>query len=109
MEGVASEVKDFFSWATKTDVILAIVLATFGIAFLILTILLKRGGRAIETKAVLDAISATRTRIDNVDLRIEKDHRAQAHWMLRLLARFGFLDANDIAKDIKKRLDDDIH
>lgn len=94
------------NWSNEIDVIVWIVLGTFIVVLVILGILLFRSGRSIETKAVLDAISATRTRLDNVDLRIERDHRFQANWMLRILARFGFLEAHDLADDIKKRLKD---
>ena len=113
MEGVASKVKNFFHWATETDVIFAVVLATFLLAFLILTILLRRGGRSTETKAVLDAIAAARSQLGDVDKRMEQDHRFHRNWMLKLLARFGFMDAaaQDAVKDIKKRPrdDDDTH
>jgi hypothetical protein len=93
-------------WSHEIDIIMWVVLGTFIAVLLLLAILLFRGGRSIETKAVLDAIHATRDRLDNVDLRIERDHRHQAHWMLRLLARFGFLDAQDLANDIEKSLKD---
>lgn len=98
---------NFFAWADKNDAVFTIVCATFLLAFLILAILLRRGGRSIETKAVLDAIDATRDQLGKVDARIEQDHRFQSRWFLRLLARFGFLEAQDIVKDIKKRLRDD--
>jgi hypothetical protein len=100
---MAIEVKD---WSHEIDVIMWIVLVTFIAVLFVLAILLSRGGRTLETKKVLDAIDATRDRIDNVDLRIERDHRFQANWMLRLLARFGFLEAQDVANDIKKRFAD---
>lgn len=98
--------KNFFAWATEAEVMFWIVCGTFVLAFLILALLLSRGGRSFETKSVLDAIDATRNQLGNVDKRIEQDHRFQANWMLRLLARFGFLDAQDIADDIKKRFKD---
>lgn len=103
--------KDVLTWTNKTDLILAIVCATFFLAFMILAILLLRGGRTLETKKVLDAIDATRNQLGDVDKRIEQDHRFQANWMRRLLRRFGFLDAQDVANDIKNRTlkDDDIH
>lgn len=110
MERMAHEVKHMFAWVSEIDAIFWIVVGTFVVAFLILAILLSRGGRSIETKAVLKAIDATRARLENVDLRMEGDHRAQANWMRRLLMRFGFLDAQDIVKDIEKRLkNDDTH
>lgn len=101
--------KNLFGWVTEADLIFAIVCLTFALSFAILTLLLSRGGRSLETKSVLDAIDATRTQLGEVDQRIEQDHRFQANWMRRLLRRFGFLDAQDIANDIKKRPNDDTH
>jgi hypothetical protein len=105
--------KNFFTstfWASEMDLIFWIVCGTFLLAFVILAILLSRGGRSIETKSVLDAIDATRNQIDNVDQRMEQDHRFQANWMRRLLTRFGFLDVQDVVNDIKKRPGgDDVH
>jgi hypothetical protein len=94
--------RNLFSWVNEIDIIFAIVLATCGLVIAILAVLLTRGGRSIETKKVLDAIDATRGQIGDVDARIEQDHRFQANWMRRLLARFGFLEAQDLANDIKK-------
>lgn len=102
--------KNLFGWINEIDLIFAGVVATCAIAIVILSILLSRGGHSIETKAVLDKVDGVRNRLENVDLRIERDHRAQANWMRRLLTRFGFLDAQDIVKEIEKTLkDDDIH
>lgn len=103
---MAHEVKNMFAWVNEIDAIFLIVVGTFVVAFLILAILLSRGGRSIETKAVLKAIDATRNQLGDVDKRIEQDHRLQARWFLRVLARFGFLDAQDLANDIKKRFKD---
>lgn len=100
--------KKIMDWSNKTDLIFAIVCCTFLLAFLILGILLRRGGRSIETAAIIKKIDATRVRLENVDLRIERDHRHQANWMRRLLARFGFLEAEDIVRDIKQKLNDDV-
>jgi hypothetical protein len=97
------------NWSHQIDVIMWVVLGTFIAVILVLAILLSRGGRSIETVAVLKAIDATRDQLGKVDQRIEQDHRFQASWMLRLLARFGFLDAQDIANDIKKRFKDKEH
>jgi hypothetical protein len=94
------------NWTHEIDVIVWIVLGTFIAVLVILGILLFRGGRSLETKKVLDAIDQTRTQLGNVDARIEQDHRLHARWFLRVLARFGFLDAQDLAEDIKRRLKD---
>jgi hypothetical protein len=101
--------KTFFGWANEIDAIFAIVCVTFLLAFVILTILLLRGGRSLETKAVLDAIDETRTQLGNVDSRIEQNHRFVGNWLRRLLARFGFLDdaAQSAVNEIKKRPRDD--
>lgn len=98
--------KNLFGWITEADLIFAIVCLTFAVAFTTLAVLLSRGGRSLETKAVLKAIDATRNQLGDVDKRIEQDHRLQARWFLRVLARFGFLDAQDLANDIKKRFKD---
>jgi hypothetical protein len=109
MEGVAHEMKKLFAWANEIDLIFAIVCATFLLAFITLAILITRGGRSLETKAVLDAIDETRTQLGNVDSRIEQNHRFVGNWLRRLLARFGFLDdaAQSAVNDIKKRPRDD--
>jgi hypothetical protein len=101
--------KDLFPWATQIDLIFAIVCATFLLAFLILVILLRRGGRSIETKAVIDAINETRTQLGNLDSRIEQNHRFVGGWLRRLLARFGFLDdaAQIAVNELKKKPRDD--
>jgi hypothetical protein len=98
--------KNFFSstfWASEIDLIFGIVCGTFLLAFIILAILISRGGRSIETKSVLDAIDETRDQLGKVDERIEQDHRFQKNWMLRILNRFGFLEAQDTLKDLKNR------
>lgn len=100
--------KNLFGWVTEADLIFAIVCLTFLVAFVTLAILLSRGGHSIETTAVLKAIDATRDQLGKVDERIEQDHRFQGQWMRRLLARFGFLEAEDIVRDIKKKLDGDV-
>lgn len=99
--------KNMLAWADKTDLIFAIVCGTFVVAFLTLAILLRRGGRSIETAAVLKAIDATRDQLGKVDERIEQDHRFQGRWMRRLLVRFGFLEADDLTNDSKSRDRDD--
>lgn len=104
---MAVEVKNLFSWITEADLIFAVVLLTFAVAFTTLAVLLSRGGRSPETKKILDAINETRSQLGDVDKRMEQDHRFQARWFLRLLARFGFLEAQDLAKDIEKRKESD--
>lgn len=101
--------KNMLAWGDKTDWIFAIVCGTFVIAFLTLAILLRRGGRSLETKAILDAIDETRTQLGNVDSRIEQNHRFVGNWLRRLLARFGFLDdaAQDAVNEVKKKPRDD--
>ena len=94
------------NWSHEIDIIMWVVLGTLIAVLAVLAILLSRGGRSLETKAVLKAIDEARTQLGNVDQRMEQDHRFQANWMLRLLARFGFLEAQDLANDIKRRLKD---
>ena len=98
--------KSWFSWANELDAIFWIVVAILALAIAIFALIVSRSGRSLETKAVLKAIDETRTQLGNVDQRMEQDHRFQANWMLRLLARFGFLEAQDLANDIKRRLKD---
>ena len=101
--------KNLFGWINEIDLIFAGVVIMIAIAIVILMVLLTRGGRSLDTKKVLDAIDGTRKQIGDVDKRIEQDHRFQKNWMLRILARFGFLDAQDTFNDIRrqKRKDED--
>lgn len=67
-------------------------LATLAGVLAILAILIRRHGRTIETKAILDAIKGGRQQWDVEHQSLQADVKTIKGWVLRILNRFGFLN-----------------
>ena len=66
-------------------------LATLLIVIGIAALLIRRGGRSGETKAILDAIEGARRQIDTLDQATQGDLKTVKNWLWKLLNRFGFM------------------